>query len=173
MPPAKGCRYPLPEELASRVKYDIAWPDFAAVKNLASFGVALKEDPQSPCGKAMCIARPLRMPEKGFHSKVLQTGVFSRTAKKAQVTKIFRVKADEKYHWYTLGEVKLDPVSILYVHRSWFLQHLLDRYYMPGEENRYEIRVSLKAAGPAYSPGSTAENALWLDRVLLLAPAGK
>lgn len=89
------------------------------------------------------------------------------------IVKVFTVESDEKYHFYDLGRAKLDPVSLVYIHRMWFLQQHLDRYYLAGEKNEYDVRISLKAEGPAYCPGSKKPDALWVDRILLLSPDGQ
>ncbi|MBQ9501242.1 MAG: DUF4838 domain-containing protein [Lentisphaeria bacterium] len=171
--PEKGAKYPLPEDLAGRVLYDITWPEFNTVTELASYGLRLADDPEAAGGKAMCLAEPKRTPVKGFHSKNLQAGVFSRSRRTTLTVKVFPVKSDEKYHFYDLGRAKLDPVSLVYIHRMWFLQQHLDRYYLAGEKNEYDVRISLKAQGPAYCPGSSKPDALWVDRILLLAPDGQ
>ena len=171
--PEKGAKYPLPEHLAGRVMYDITWPEFNTVTELASYGLRLADDPEAAGGKAMCLAKPKRTPVKGFHNRNLQAGVFSRSRKATLTVKVFPVESDEKYHFYDLGRAKLDPVSLVYIHRMWFLQQHLDRYYLAGEKNEYDVRISLKAEGPAYCPGSKKPDALWVDRILLLSPDGQ
>jgi len=171
--PEKGAKYPLPEELARRIVYDITWQDFNTVTELASYGLHLADDPEAAGGKAMRLAEPKRTPVKGFHSRNLQAGVFSRSRKTTLTVKVLTVKPDEKYHFYDLGRAKLDPVSLVYIHRMWFLQQHLDRYYLAEGKNEYDVWISVKAEGPAYCPGSSRRDALLVDRILLLAPEGK
>ncbi|MBQ7207884.1 MAG: DUF4838 domain-containing protein [Lentisphaeria bacterium] len=171
--PEKGAKYPLPEELARRIVYDITWQDFNTVTELASYGLHLADDPEAAGGKAMRLAEPKRTPVKGFHSRNLQAGVFSRSRKTTLTVKVLTVKADEKYHFYDLGRAKLDPVSLVYIHRMWFIQQHLDRYYLAEGKNEYDVWISVKAEGPAYCPGSSRQDALLVDRILLLEPEGK
>ena len=46
-------------------------------------------------------------------------------------------------------------------------------YFTAGENNVYEIWISLKAQGKAYCKNSTGENSLSVDRILLLEPEKK
>ena len=77
---------------------------------------------------------------------------------------------DEQFHCYSLGEVELSPQCYIYVHPSWHIQQSLGACFSATlqEDNRCEVFLSLKAEGPAYVPGSKKENALTLDRVLLV-----
>ena len=163
----------MPETLKKRVRYDITWQNFSSVSDLASFGLRLVDDKEAAGGKAMCIAVPLRTAVKNFHKRALQAGIYSRSAKKALATVSIAVKSDEKYHFYKIAQVKLEPVTLLYIHSSWYIQQHLDRYFTPGEDNVYEIWISLKAQGKAYCKNSGRENALFADRILLLEPEKK
>ena len=103
----------------------------------------------------------------------MQIGIYSRSAKKALATGSLSVKSDEKYHFYKIAQVRLEPVTLLYIHSSWYIQQHLDRYFAAGENNVYEIWISLKAQGKAYSKNSVRENSLSVDRILLLEPEKK
>jgi hypothetical protein len=171
--PEQGSKYPLPEALKKRVRYDITRQNFSSVSELASFGLRLVDDKEAAGGKAMRLAVPLRTAVKNFHKKALQVGIYSRSAKKALATVTLSVKSDEKYHFYKIAQVKLEPVTLLYIHSSWYIQQHLDRYFTAGENNVYEIWISLKAQGKAYSKNSVRENSLSVDRILLLEPEKK
>ena len=168
--PATGAKYPLPKELASRVCYEITWPEFNALTELASFGLRLVKDPEAAGGKAMYFEKPLRSPEKGFHTPHLRMGVFSRSQKEYLLSRTVTLKSDEKYHLYRVGVSGVDPMTVLLLHPTWQIRHHLDRYYEHGKNNRFDIWVSVKATGPAYEKNSKHANALWIDRILLLLP---
>ena len=171
--PEQGSKYPLPEALKKRVRYDITWQNFSSVSELSSFGLRLVDDKEAAGGKAMRLAVPLRTAVKNFHKKALQIGIYSRSAKKALATVTLSVKSEEKYHFYKIAQVKLEPVTLLYIHSSWYIQQHLDRYFTAGENNVYEIWISLKAQGKAYCKNSVRENSLSVDRILLLEPEKK
>jgi hypothetical protein len=44
----------------------------------------------------------------------------------------------------------------------------LNRAALPPPDNRLEVHASLKFAGPAYVPGSTAPDEVRLDRILVV-----
>ena len=168
--PSPGGKYPLAASLAKRVRYDIAGKDFNALDELSSFGLRLVDDPESVSGKAMRMADPLRSPAKGYHKKILQTAVYSRSSKKNILNRSLMLKNDGKYHLYRLGICQVEPLSLLLLHPTWQIRHHLDHYLDGINNNKFDIYVSIKATGPAYVPGSKNKNALWIDRILLLTP---
>ena len=78
---------------------------------------------------------------------------------------------DEKYHWHHLGRIRITPMTIFWGHGSWALQFPLDRFWSRGAENEYDLYLSVKFQGPVSSPGSTRGNAVFIDRLVLAAPA--
>jgi hypothetical protein len=92
-------------------------------------------------------------------------------------SKPLRIKpVDENYHWYSLGKFPLGKNTIIYGHWSWEMTcALLDRYYLPigpsndPAKNRYEVFISAKFTGPLYVNNSTQPNAIFVDRIVLVA----
>ena len=85
------------------------------------------------------------------------------------------VPEDEKYHYYSLGVRKVPVKGYIFAHSSGLLRVETQRCANLLEpDKKYEVVVSVKAQGPAYVPGSNKEDAVCIDRVLLLEPkAGK
>ena len=171
--PVKGAKYPLSAELAARVQYDLCWKDFNAVSELKSFGLKLVNDPDAVGGRAMCMAQPLRSPAKGYHKKDLQISVYSRSSKRNLLRTGITLAEDEKYHLYRIGVSCVELKTLLLLHPSWQIRQDLESYAEKPGEDRFDIWVSIKGTGPAYSPDSKQKNALFIDRILLLTPEEK
>ena len=64
----------------------------------------------------------------------------------------------------------MERSSLLWLHRSWFLQQNLGYLFRKNDplNNEWTIYVSLKFTGPAYVAGSKKENAFYMDRILLV-----
>ncbi len=167
-PVQTGAKYPLTDpRLTGRRLYDIAWPDFNAVEELGKHGVRLVDDPAAVGGKAMRLAKPVAVPEKGFHEQAFRCGVQSRSGGKLLFDIYLKNIPDENYHLYHLGRMTLDPNTLLWIHNSWFIQQHFDRYYRATGNNTYDVYASIKLEGPAYVKGSTKTNAVYVDRILL------
>ncbi len=79
------------------------------------------------------------------------------------------IPGDEIYHWYRLGPWRIEPGTLIHVHRSWQLQVGLDRALSVGHlEQDWFVFVSLKFEGPSYVQGSKKEDSIFIGRVLLL-----
>ncbi len=83
-----------------------------------------------------------------------------------------KVPPDEKFHFYSLGEIELKPQGYFWAHPTWRIQQKTDKLFntLLPNENHYHVFISLKAEGPAYVKGSTKPNSLSLDRLLLVRP---
>ena len=108
---------------------------------------------------------------KRFHRRI-GIGAYDWSWKKSRPLKLQVSSSDEKYHWYKVGVAEIGPNT-----KIWFLDwqigfNLSDFYIISdGAEvnpNIYEIWISLKAEGPAYNPQSKKENAIWIDRAVLV-----
>ena len=78
-----------------------------------------------------------------------------------------KLPTDEKYHWYELGQFEMGPATVVWG----FYQHNVchvSTLYRPGKSDRYTAWVSAKFTGPAYVPGSTKENNIYWDQVVLV-----
>jgi hypothetical protein len=92
---------------------------------------------------------------KGFHSYE-----FKRDA----------LPQDERYHFHHIGTVDLHVASLFWMHRTWFIQQDFSRFFRRGADNRFDVYVSVKFTGPSYVKGSTREDAISIDRFLLVRP---
>lgn len=166
--PVPGAKYPLPEELAGRRVYEITTGDYPDLNELRKHGARLEKDPDSVTGSAVT----LRKTGKDHpHTAEFSCGVQSRFLKKSLLKCKFPRTRDEKYHWHRLGRIRITPMTIFWGHGSWALQFPLDRFRVRGAENEYDLYLSVKFVGPASSPGSTRENAIFIDRLVLAVPA--
>ena len=106
------------------------------------------------------------------HGLPQYVGVYGQITKRGCQVAIEKAPEDEKYHWYKIGEVELDPDSFFYV-TDWHNRLCLKNFYNMADgfdfnPNKYEAWISIKLQGPAYVPGSQKENAFLLDRGLLI-----
>ncbi len=165
-----GLKYPLDDErITNREVFDIGWQDFNCIEELASFGLHIADDPEAIDGKAMCMTVPKRgNTEQGFHQTTFRCGVWRDGMLAA--SKYYPKPEDEKYHLLHVGQVELSPSTLLWMHNSWNFKQDLAPIYRPGENNRYDIYVSVKRQGPAYISGSKKNNAIYIDRIVLAAP---
>ena len=174
-----GAKYPIPKLLEGRELYEITFPEFNCVKNLAFFGVRVNDDKEAAGGKALGVDKTERIADiDAFHAGNFNIGFQDRTNKRSLQVMLLpknKIPGDEKFHFYPAGTVTLAPSTLLWMHETWYLQQDLSNMYNakdPGG-NRYEVYVSLKFTGPAYVKGSRSQNGFWLDRILLVRPQNK
>ncbi len=89
-------------------------------------------------------------------------------------TVLRKVHQDEKYHWYKLrGAVDLQEKSYFWGH-AWAIQFKTNSVYVltdgVADNNVWEAWFSAKFTGPAYVPGSTRPDAIYVDMVALVRP---
>ncbi|MBR2510364.1 MAG: DUF4838 domain-containing protein [Lentisphaeria bacterium] len=154
----------------------IAWPHFINKSKSSTFIV---DDPDSIQGKAVKSNR-----SKEFHgvNTILPVKDPSPATRfswsnfkapgKVTVT-LKKVAQDEKYHWYRIpGNLELRPTSYFSGH-GWAFQAETSSLYTLAEgeaqDNMWnEVWFSAKFTGPAYVPGSTKENAIYVDMAVLV-----
>ncbi len=118
----------------------------------------------------MCIAKEA-LGGDDFHNDILTAGFQDRSVMKGFHSYEFKrdkLPQDEKYHFHRIGTVELHVHSLFWMHRTWYIQHDFSNFFRRGENNQYEVYVSVKFTGPAYVKGSTKENAISIDRFLLV-----
>lgn len=162
---------PLPEEFKGKKKVvDILWPSFK--KNMdPKKGVDIVSDNTAAGGKALKLGNTKYHP-KNFHAPPLRFGVYSANRKEfgpsAKIEKS-KLPKDEKYHLYKIGRFNVGPKTYLWTHKSWIMQNYLSQAYDALDpEKDYDIYVSFKVQGPAYVEGSKKENAIFMDRIILV-----
>ena len=144
---------------------EITSEKFRILPELVKYSLKLVDDKDSCTGKALKLGKH---PLKNAHARRFECGIRSRFLKKDLLKFSKPVKKDEKYHLYHLGRFTATPQTLLWLHWTWAMQHDLSPVYRQGKENTYDIYVSLKFCGPAYSPESKQENAFFMDRILLV-----
>lgn len=78
----------------------------------------------------------------------------------------------DRYQLYPLGQVQLTPRSLVWLSaHSWMVGYNGEFLYRPGEDNQWEVYVSLKFEGPLYSKSSKADrNRILCDRIVFVRP---
>ena len=73
-------------------------------------------------------------------------------------------------HWYCLGKARLVSDSQIWFHWSWRIgfKCLSSVYSELEPDAQYTIWVSAKLQGPSYSPGSKKEDAVAVDRIIVI-----
>ena len=79
---------------------------------------------------------------------------------------------DEKYHWYHLGEAKLDQDAIFYASEAdWTVSYYLKSLYLAPADgkcnNWFDTWAYIKFQGPDYVPGSKKPNGIYFGRLVL------
>ena len=152
----------LPLELSKRkVAHDLTYQQLKAIP---AYGVAKVSDIDAAGKVALKLG-------KGVKHGILQYGSYDRVGEKMiSVRKVQkgRLAKDENFHLYSLGKIKLSPSCYVWIHPSSYVQRSLSKFYQPNGDNNYEVFVSVKVQGPAYVPGSNKDNAILLDRILLV-----
>ncbi len=167
--PKSGAKYPVPPETEGKTVYEVAYDGFNKLSEMSKFGLRLVDDADSPTGKAMRIGKEARDAEE-FHKDQLTSGFQDRSIMKGFHSYEFKRESlpqDEKYHFVNVGTVELHVASLFWMHRTWFIQQDFSRFFRRGENNKYDVWVSVKFTGPAYVKGSTKENAISIDRFIL------
>lgn len=168
-----GAKYPIPPELKGKEICELSGQDFTP-PSTGYLGARILDDSEAAGGKAMYFSNSDRYPVKSdFHTREFKCGIHDRQNKKSLLgitLKRNQIRQDEKYHFYRLGNVKLAPSSVLWIHWSWYLQQDLGFLYQKNDpkNNCWQIYVSLKFCGPAYVKGSKQENSFRMDRILLV-----
>ncbi len=172
--PKPGAKYPVPENCTGKEVFEIVSNDFTSLGEVKKFGVTIADDSEAAGGKAMSVGT-LRKEEDTakFHAQEFTMGIAGRTSRTTLAflrLKKDQIPQDEKYHFYSLGKVVLEPKTLFYGHPTWYLQQDLSRWYREdgGDRNKVEVLVSLKFTGPAYVKNSKKENGISLDRILLV-----
>ena len=144
---------------------------------LADYDSSLVDDPDSPTGKALKATdknpanhgakTTVRDPRGKWAFRATQFGLCDKGIV------VDPVPQDEKYHWYKIPDVTLQPRSWFWGY-LWHIQIILHAAYQiddgVSKENLWDCWFSAKFTGPAYVPGSKKENAVWVDTVVLTRP---
>ena len=171
--------FPLPEELQGRDLKNVLKVGLSFFWAVHNSGAQIEADPDSEMKSVLTIHGKNKK-----HKMPFPVGCYDWLRKTGKDFTIRNVIADGRYHWYKLGNITIGPKSVVWLHGSWAMMANLYSLHInddglqdsPENPNIYELWVSLKFRGPAYSgetPGkeSDPENGVWLDKVLLVSPA--
>lgn len=150
-----------------------AWPVF-----FDAYGYkCLTDDPDSVTKKVMTSSNQgkegrqhILKPQSGglYPTSV---GLYDPTTGKNLQIHIKDIPTDEKYHWYRIGEYNFGKQTFLW---AWFwLKRANLRSVWVSDDgldniNLWEVWVSVKITGPAYVKGSTKQNEVMLERIVLV-----
>ncbi len=152
-----------PAEFQGKNVTDFTWLN---LRKAPHKNVVLTDDPDAVGGKAV------RIGEHGsdkVHRIPFECGVYNVPAKQfGPVLKLREFPQDGKYHLYKIGRYNVMPGTIFHAPWTWAMQTPLDRANPGSPENQCDVYVSLKFTGPLYVPGSRQENAVFLDRILVV-----
>ena len=168
---------PRPEKFKSVPAEDFRLAVWSCFREHPTFCSSIVDDPDSIVGKALKSANP----DPDFHG--VDKRLPGRDGKVTQFTwrnlklsggvqlLLKEVPQDEKYHWYRFpGKLELkDNPSLFYGHGEAIYANTGHLYDFTGdaEANTWDAWFSAKFTGPAYVPGSTKKNAIFVDMLVL------
>lgn len=141
---------------------DISWPLFQQ----HYWGILT---PDSEAAGGIC----LKASSLTTHKRGIQFGFYCEMQKK-QFQSDFEKKtaADEKYHYYKFAKVYLSESCYVWAHWTWTLQVDLSPFVDSVPKNTpVDIYLSMKVEGPDYFENSSKENAISIDRVIIVKNA--
>ncbi len=154
-----------------------AWPDMTD----AAPGAGLEADPDSPLGKAL-VARGQPGKQDAQHDLTKpyagglypnSFGIYSPYDKSSSEVIRTDLPQDEQYHWYKIKAWDFRPNAYLWafywIARVDLAQAWTNADGLPGDST-WETWCSVKYTGPAYVKGSTKQNGVFLDQVILVKP---
>ncbi|MBR2912164.1 MAG: DUF4838 domain-containing protein [Lentisphaeria bacterium] len=159
----------LPAELNLRkedVIADIFWPEFQ--QHYWGRLTPDKEAAGGYCLKASKDTRHHRGIQFGYQCAMRKKGFFP-TARD-----IRKVASNEKYNFFCYKDMQLSQSCYVWAHWTWTLQVDLSPYWKKLPSGTpVDIYFSLKWEGPDYFKGSKKENAVSVDRVIVVKKARK
>ena len=160
---------PVPAQFAGKRFFDFP---ICSQLNVEVVYSSYVDDPEAAGGKACMLSQYKKKPDPELHYQPLSGGVYS-TQKKSLMLKKFRgdeLFKDEKYHWYKLGSGQLAKDCYIWLHPTWYLKFksISAAYSDIMPDAKYGVWVSMKLQGPAYAPGSKKENAIFIDRIIVV-----
>ncbi len=153
----------VPQEFQGRKATDFTWMQ---IRKAPQKNVVETDDPEAVGGKAVRIGES--GPEK-THKLPFLAGVYNIHSKQfGPVLRLNEFPQDEKYHLFKVGRFDVMPGTIFHAPWTWASQTPLDRANPGLPENICDIYVSLKFTGPLYVKDSKKENAVYMDRILVV-----
>ncbi|MBE6376831.1 MAG: DUF4838 domain-containing protein [Lentisphaerae bacterium] len=136
--------------------------DFTAVRfqNHDLKAISLVSDPESEAGYA---AKIIVSADPQMYDPPFVMGFRDRGAKTTTNVKLETFPQEKGYHWYKLGTYTLPRTADIFLSRSWRVKLHLSNF---PEKRPLEFWVSIKFTGPLFRSGDTAENAIYIDRII-------
>lgn len=170
--------FALPAELQNKALKSVLKIGLSFFRGVTNSGAKVIADPDSDMKSVLALQGTARVK----HKKPFPLGCYDWTFKKSTVFAIRNVIADNRYHWYKLGKITIGPNSVIWLHGSWAMMVHIKPLYIcddglkdsPDNPNIYELWVSLKFNGPAYTGKKpekdiNLESGVWLDKLLLVS----
>ncbi len=136
--------------------------DFTAARfqNHDLKSITMVIDPESEAGYA---AKITVSGNPAMYDPPFVMGFRNRVAKTTVNVKLENFPQEKGYHWYKLGVFTLPAAADIFLSRSWGIKLHLSNF---PESRPLEFWVSIKFTGPAFRSGDTAENAVYIDRIV-------
>ncbi len=75
----------------------------------------------------------------------------------------------DRFHLYKIGKASFSRECQIWAYPSWRVNYSCERFFEPGRDNKWEVWLSLKFEGPAFSAKNTEkENRVWFDRAVFV-----
>ncbi|MEI6421652.1 MAG: DUF4838 domain-containing protein, partial [Lentisphaerota bacterium] len=151
---------PVPEQFKGKEIVDFSWPDLREGKT---------PDPEAAGGMSWRLGPEVANDGVSVHDRPFTIGIYDTIRKKTgpEITiKKEDIPQDGKYHWYKVGNYEISDRTYLWT-GYWMIQIYLDKAYQTPMK-AMDIYASVKVVGPAYVKDSKDQNALSVDRVILV-----
>lgn len=138
----------------------------SAIVPLKLYGGRMEKDPAAENGHA----NVLDVTEKRFLRDSFTIGYLDQEKNKT-VSRTYPaslISRDGKYHWYSLGKIKLSRRGYAFAHCTWKIQLQLDEFY--GVFPKNEVEVMYRARFEYDSPASRKIKKVFVDQIALLLP---
>lgn len=155
---------PVPERFAGMKARVFTPPSFHFSAGHLGKRCFIREDPDSPLGRALVIDAERSPSEKLPYSM----GLYDDGAKKTVVSRTFdRPLAEKGYAWYFIGEARIpEGGSRIWLSGSW--NHRLElTHFTSLHGKRCGIYVSMKLAGSKFVAGSGEASRIYIDQVVI------
>ncbi|MBQ6471760.1 MAG: DUF4838 domain-containing protein [Victivallales bacterium] len=146
-----------PSRFAGREIYDWRAMHF---QNHEPKAISLVRDAESENGYAMRITVSAN-PQ--MYNPPFEMGFRDRSAKTTVNVILTSFPQESGYHWHRLGAFTLPKTADVFLSRSWCVKLHLARMQ---EKRPLEFWVSMKFTGSLFRQGDTAENAIYIDRIV-------
>ncbi|OQA87545.1 MAG: hypothetical protein BWY31_00713 [Lentisphaerae bacterium ADurb.Bin242] len=154
-----------PREFEGRNITDFIWIDLP-VRNRRN--IVLTDDPAACGGHAVRMGEPADARTQ-THTLPFIIGLYdSAVRKRGPELALLEFPQDGKYHLYKIGTYDVKADVALHALRTSDFWMPLARAYPNSPENICDVYASLKFAGPLYVKGSKEENAVFIDRVIVV-----